>query len=188
MDLDKIEKAVRDILIAIGEDGEREGLIEKPKRYAKMCEEIYSGLTEDPHKHLEVCFNEQHEEMVLIRDIPLYSFCEHHLLPFYGFAHVAYIPRAGKVTGLSKLARVVEGYARRPQLQERLTSQIADALVRGLSPQGVIVVLEAEHMCMTLRGVSKPGSTTITSAVRGIFRSNEITRAEALSLIFGGKK
>lgn len=188
MDIPRIEKAVREILIAIGEDPEREGLRDTPRRYARMCEEVFAGLKKNPQEHLEVCFSEQHEEMVLVKDIPLYSFCEHHLLPFYGFAHVAYIPRNGKVTGLSKLARVVEDYARRPQLQERLTSQIADAIMSGLRPHGVIAVIEAEHMCMTIRGVNKPGSKTITSAVRGIFRTQEVTRAEALSLIYGGKQ
>lgn len=183
MDLEKIQLAVRQILEAIGEDPDREGLRDTPLRYAKMCEEVFSGIGQDPAEHLEVCFSEQHEEMVLVKDIPLYSFCEHHLLPFYGKAHVAYIPRKGKVTGLSKLARVVELYARRPQLQERLTTQIADSIVTHLKPLGVIVVIEAEHMCMTLRGVNKPGSKTLTSAVRGIFRSNDATRAEALSLI-----
>lgn len=183
MDLVRIEKAVKEILAAIGEDPEREGLKNTPYRYAKMCEEVFSGLSQKAEEHLEVCFSEQHEEMVLVKDIPFYSFCEHHLLPFFGFAHVAYIPRKGKVTGLSKLARVVEVYARRPQLQERLTSQIADTIMKGLKPHGVMVVIEAEHMCMTIRGVNKPGSKTITSAVRGIFRSQEVTRAEALNLI-----
>lgn len=183
MDNAKIQEAVRQILEAIGENPEREGLRETPYRVAKMLEEVFQGISQDPDKHLEVCFSEEHEEMVLVKDIPLYSFCEHHLLPFFGKAHVAYIPRKGKVTGLSKLARVVEVYAKRPQLQERLTSQIADSIMRAIKPLGVIVVIEAEHMCMTLRGVNKPGSKTLTSAVRGIFRSNEATRAEALSLI-----
>ncbi len=185
MDEEKIQKAVRMILEAIGEDPEREGLRETPLRVAKMCGEIFSGMKEDPGMHLEVCFTEEHEEMVLVKDIPLYSFCEHHLLPFFGKAHVAYIPRKGKITGLSKLARVVEGYARRPQLQERLTTQIADSIMKVLNPLGVIVIIEAEHMCMTVRGVKKPGSQTITSAVRGLFRTNSATRAEALSLIRG---
>ena len=145
--------------------------------------EIFSGLWEDPELHLEKTFTEQHEEMVIVKDIPLYSMCEHHLLPFYGKAHVAYIPKEGTVTGLSKLARVVEGYAKRPQLQERLTSQIADSLMKKLNAQGALVVVEAEHMCMTFRGVKKPGSKTVTSAVRGIFRRNKATRAEAFSLI-----
>ena len=185
MDTERIRNAVREILEAIGEDPDREGLKDTPIRVAKMCEEIFFGLNKEPDKHLEICFAEQVDEMVLIKDIPLYSFCEHHLLPFYGKAHVAYIPRQGKVTGLSKLARVVETYARRPQLQERLTSQIADCIVRMLHPLGVIVVIEAEHMCMTIRGVNKPGSKTITSAVRGICRTQEATRAEALALIQG---
>lgn len=183
MDQTKIQDAVRQILEAIGEDPGREGLRDTPLRVARMCEEIFQGIAQDPDKHLEVFFKEEHEEMVLVKDIPLYSFCEHHLLPFFGKAHVAYIPRKGKVTGLSKLARVVEVYSKRPQLQERLTSQIADSIMRVLKPLGVIVVIEAEHMCMTIRGVNKPGSKTLTSAVRGLFRSNEATRAEALSLI-----
>ncbi len=183
MDQEKIKKAVRDIIEAIGEDPEREGLRDTPLRVAKMYEEVFSGLKQNPEEHLEVYFNEEHEEMVLVKDIPMYSFCEHHLLPFYGLAHVAYIPRNKKVTGLSKLARVVDLYSRRPQLQERLTAQIADSIVKFLHPHGVIVVIEAEHMCMTLRGVKKPGSKTITSAVRGIFRTEVATRAEALSLI-----
>ncbi len=181
----KIETAVRMILEAIGEDPDREGLKETPKRVARMYEEIFSGLWENPELHLEKTFIENHEEMIIVKDIPLYSICEHHLLPFYGKAHVAYIPRRGIVTGLSKLARVVEGYAKRPQLQERLTSQIADSIMSKLNPQGVLVVIEAEHMCMTFRGVKKPGSKTITSAVRGLFRRNEATRSEAFSLIKG---
>jgi len=185
VDRDKLEKAVRMILEAIGEDPEREGLKETPARVARMYQEIFCGLWEDPHDHLQKMFSEEHEEMVVVKDIPIYSMCEHHLLPFFGKAHVAYIPRRGNVTGLSKLARVVEGFAKRPQLQERLTSQIADAIMKKLSPHGVLVVLEAEHMCMTLRGVRKPGSKTITSAVRGSFQKNEVTRAEALSLIKG---
>jgi len=183
VDHDKIKKAVRMLLEAIGEDPEREGLVETPERVARMYEEIFSGLWEDPEVHLEKTFTEQHEEMIIVKDIPLYSMCEHHLLPFYGKAHVAYIPKEGIVTGLSKLARVVEGYAKRPQLQERLTSQIADSLMNKLNAQGALVVLEAEHMCMTFRGVKKPGSKTVTSAVRGIFRRNKATRAEAFSLI-----
>lgn len=179
----KIEKAVRMILEAIGEDPEREGLRETPARVARMYREIFCGLWEDPEVHLEKTFSEDHEEMVIVKDIPLYSMCEHHLLPFYGKAHVAYIPRQGNVTGLSKLARVVEGFAKRPQLQERLTSQIADTIMRRLSAKGVLVVVEAEHMCMTFRGVRKPGSKTVTSAVRGLFQRSEATRAEAFSLI-----
>lgn len=185
IDYPKIEKAVKMILEAIGEDPEREGLKETPARVARMYEEIFSGLREDPELHLQKIFFQDHEEMVLVKDIPLYSMCEHHLLPFYGKAHVAYIPREGKVTGLSKLARVVEGFAKRPQLQERLTSQIADTIMHRLNAKGVLVVIEAEHMCMTFRGVKKPGSKTVTSAVRGLFRRSEATRAEAFSLIKG---
>lgn len=185
MDKDKIMAAVRQILEAVGEDPEREGLRDTPQRVARMLEEIFAGINQDPTKHLEISFAENHEEMVLVKDIPLYSFCEHHLLPFFGKAHVAYIPRKGRVTGLSKLARVVDIYARRPQLQERLTTQIAESIMKTLDPLGVIVVVEAEHMCMTVRGVNKPGSKTITSAVRGIFRTNDITRSEALALING---
>ncbi|MCS5695870.1 MULTISPECIES: GTP cyclohydrolase I FolE [Desulfofundulus] len=185
IDTEKIEKAVRMILEAIGEDPDREGLRETPARVARMYKEIFCGLWEDPEIHLEKIFTEQHEEMILVKDIPIYSMCEHHLLPFFGKAHVAYIPRKGKVTGLSKLARVVEGFAKRPQLQERLTTQIADSIMRRLNPQGVLVIIEAEHMCMTLRGIRKPGSKTITSAVRGSFQRSEATRAEALALIKG---
>lgn len=185
MDEKKIEQAVKMIIEAIGEDPEREGLKETPARVARMYCEIFRGLHEDPEVHLEKIFSEDHNEMVIVKDIPLYSMCEHHLLPFYGKAHVAYIPRNGKVTGLSKLARVVDGFARRPQLQERLTSQIADSIMKRLKAYGVLVVIEAEHMCMTFRGVNKPGSKTITSAVRGGFQKNEATRAEAFSLIKG---
>lgn len=185
-DRQKIEAAVKMILEAIGENPEREGLQETPSRVARMYEEIFSGLLEEPELHLEKTFSADHEEMVIVKDIPLYSVCEHHLLPFYGCAHVAYIPRKGCVTGLSKLARLVEGYARRPQLQERLTSQIADSIVKKLNALGALVVIEAEHMCMTFRGVKKPGSKTVTSAVRGIFQKNEATRAEAFSLIKRG--
>ncbi len=185
VDTNKIETAVRMILEAIGENPDREGLQDTPSRVARMYQEIFCGLWEDPQKHLQKMFSEEHEEMVLVKDIPFYSMCEHHLLPFFGRAHVAYIPRKGNITGLSKLARVVEGYAKRPQLQERLTSQIADAIMKRLNPHGVVVVLEAEHMCMTLRGIRKPGSKTVTSAVRGSFQKNEATRAEALMLIKG---
>ncbi|MDW7674849.1 MAG: GTP cyclohydrolase I FolE [Bacillota bacterium] len=183
MNTKQIEEGVRLILEAIGEDPNREGLVDTPKRVARMYEEIFCGLNQDPSQHLEIVFTEEHEEMVLVKDIPIYSMCEHHLLPFYGKAHIAYIPKKGKITGLSKLARVVEGFAKRPQLQERLTSQIADAVMKALDPRGVIAVIEAEHMCMTMRGVKKPGSATLTSAVRGIFKTNEATRAEAFSLI-----
>lgn len=181
--MEKIEQAIYMILEAIGEDPEREGLQDTPKRVARMYAEVFGGLHEDPSQHLKVQFSEDHEEMVLVKDIPVYSMCEHHLVPFYGKAHVAYIPRKGKVTGLSKLARVVEGFAKRPQLQERLTSQIADSVMDMLDARGVLVVIEAEHMCMTMRGVKKPGSRTITSAVRGIFKTSQVTRSEAFSLI-----
>lgn len=188
MDIEKIEQAVYMILEAIGEDPDREGLKDTPKRVARMYAEVFGGLNEDPSRHLKVQFSEEHEEMVIVKDIPVYSMCEHHLVPFYGKAHVAYIPRKGKITGLSKFARVVEGFARRPQLQERLTSQIADATMEELSPLGVLVVIEAEHMCMTMRGVKKAGSQTITSAVRGIFKTNSNTRSEAFSLIQGHRR
>lgn len=188
MDKKKIENAVRDILEAIGENPDREGLIDTPKRIAKMYEEIFSGLSEDESKHLDVVFPEDnHSELVLVKDIPFYSMCEHHLVPFFGKAHIAYIPKNGKLTGLSKLARVLETVARRPQLQERLTSSVADAIVSKLDPTGVMVVVEAEHMCMTMRGVKKAGSQTITSAVRGIFKKDARSRSEALSLINLGK-
>ena len=168
VDQERIAAAVREILIAVGEDPDREGLLETPDRVARAYEEIFAGLHRDPAEVLGVTFDISHEELVLVRDIDLYSTCEHHLVPFHGVAHIGYIPsKNGKVTGLSKLARLVEIYARRPQVQERLTSQIADALVEHLDPQGVIVVVEAEHLCMTMRGVRKPGASTITSAVRG---------------------
>lgn len=184
VDAKKIEEGVRLILEGIGEDPEREGLLETPARVARMYEEVFAGLTEDPARHFETTFDEHHEGMVLVRDIPFYSMCEHHLVPFFGKAHVAYIPAAdGRVCGLSKLARLVEAFARRPQVQERLTTQIADTLIEQLDPQGAIVVMEAEHMCMSMRGVKKPGSKTITSAVRGAFEKSQATRAEALSLI-----
>lgn len=182
-DREKMEKAVRMMLEAIGEDPEREGLRDTPARVARMYDEIFCGLEEDPRKHLQVLFTEDHEEMVLVKDIPFYSMCEHHLLPFFGKAHVAYIPRKGKITGLSKLARAVETIAKRPQLQERLTCTIAEAVMESLNPLGVLVVVEAEHMCMTMRGIKKPGSKTLTSAVRGLFKTNQATRAEAFSLI-----
>lgn len=184
MDKEKIRRAVRDILEAIGEDPDREGLAGTPDRIARMYEEIYSGLKEDPRKHLEIFFqDEKHEELVLVKDISFYSTCEHHLVPFFGKAHIAYIPKGGKLTGLSKLARVVETVARRPQLQERITKTIADSIMEVLSPYGVVVVVEAEHMCMTMRGIKKPGSKTITSAVRGIFEKDASSRAEVMSLI-----
>ena len=185
MDREKIEQGVRMILEGIGEDPDREGLQKTPARVARMYEEICAGLTQDPHVHFETLFDEHHQEMVLVRDIPFYSICEHHLVPFFGKAHVGYIPaKDGRICGISKLARLVDAYAKRPQVQERLTSQVADTLVRELHPEGVIVVMEAEHLCMSMRGVKKPGSKTVTSAVRGIFEANHATRSEALSLIF----
>jgi GTP cyclohydrolase IA len=184
VDIPRIERAVREILLAIGEDPNREGLVGTPGRVAKAYEFLFAGLGEDPTKHLRVGFQEDHHEMVLIRDIPFYSMCDHHLLPFVGKAHVGYIPN-GKVVGLSKLARVVEGYSRRPQLQERLTAQVADALHQDLDARGSIVVIEANHLCLTMRGVQKPGSVTVTSAVRGIYAKDERTRHEAMSLITG---
>jgi len=185
VDKEKVERAVRMIIEAIGEDPNREGLLETPKRVARMYEEIFQGLDQDPRDYFATIFGEDHEELVLVKDIPFYSMCEHHLVPFYGMAHVGYIPRGGRVTGLSKLARAVEAVAKRPQLQERITSTIADAIVETLDPHGVIVVIEAEHMCMTMRGVKKPGAKTVTSAVRGIFVKDASARAEALSLIKG---
>lgn len=182
-DQEKIKKAFRMILEAIGEDPDREGLQDTPARVARMYAEVLSGLHQDPKEPLSVCFSEEHDEMILVKDIPVYSVCEHHFLPFVGKAHVAYIPDQGKITGLSKLARVVDIVAKRPQLQERLTSQVADTIMEVLGAKGVMVVVEAEHMCMTMRGVKKPGSRTLTSAVRGIFRENKATRAEAFSLI-----
>ncbi|HEX3010768.1 MAG TPA: GTP cyclohydrolase I FolE [Syntrophomonadaceae bacterium] len=187
IDTDKIEKAVTMMLEAIGEDPSREGLVDTPARVARMYQEIFAGLDETPQDFLKVSFTEYHDELVLVRDIPLYSMCEHHLLPFYGKAHVAYIPRGGKVVGISKLARVTESFARRPQLQERLTSQIADCINDTLNPYGVAVVIQAEHMCMTMRGVRKPGAYTVTSAVRGIFETRASSRAEVFSLIMDKK-
>jgi GTP cyclohydrolase I len=184
VDHEKIRRAVRMILQAIGEDPERDGLRETPDRVARMYEEIFGGGEEDPRKSLSKQFDEQHREMVLVRDIPFFSMCEHHLMPFFGKAHVAYIPR-GHVVGISKLARVVEAFARRPQVQERLTSQIADIIVEELQPQGVAVVCEAVHTCMTMRGVKKPGAMVITSAVRGAFQKSASTRAEVMALIHG---
>ena len=186
VDLPRAEAAIRELLVAIGENPDREGLKETPARVARSYDEIFSGLFVDPDEVLETTFDEEHDELVLVKDIPLYSTCEHHLVPWHGTAAVGYIPgEDGRITGLSKLARVVDLYARRPQVQERLTAQVADAVMRRLEPQGVIVVIEAEHLCMAMRGVRKPGSTTMTSAVRGIFKSDPRTRAEALSLILG---
>jgi GTP cyclohydrolase I len=184
VDKGRIEKAVREILEAIGEDPDREGLQRTPLRIAEMYDEIFSGLHTNPADHLTVTFEAEHDEMVMVRDIAVTSLCEHHLVPFAGRAHVAYIPGDdGRITGLSKIARLVDGFAKRPQVQERLTTQIADALVTVLQPTGVFVVIEAEHMCMSMRGVKKPGSLTVTSAVRGLFKTNAATRAEAMSLI-----
>jgi len=186
VDTDRIEAAVREILAAIGEDPSRDGLKDTPARVARMYAETCSGLHEDPSRHLEVTFDADHDEMILVREIPFYSMCEHHLVPFFGHAHVAYIPSAnGRITGLSKLARLVDGYAKRPQVQERLTTQVATAMEVALQPRGIVVVIEAEHLCMGMRGVRKPGSTTVTSAVRGIFRTDASARAEAMRFIQG---
>lgn len=188
MDKAKIEEGVRLILEGIGEDTAREGLLDTPKRVANMYEEICAGLEQDPAEYFKVLFNEDHQDMVLVRDIPLYSMCEHHLAPFFGVAHIAYIPGpSGEICGLSKLARVVDAYARRPQIQERLTSQIAECIVENLHPLGMLVVIEAEHLCMSMRGVRKPGTKTVTSAVRGLFQTDSRTRAEAMALI-GSRK
>lgn len=187
-DREKIEQAVRMILEAVGEDPNREGLLDTPARVARMYEEVLAGMHDDGARHLEVHFEADHDEMVLVRDIAFYSLCEHHLLPFFGKAHVAYIPKNGRVTGLSKLARVVQAYAKRLQMQERMTSQIADTLMKHLQPLGVAVVVEAEHLCMSMRGVRQPGSRTITSAVRGVFRTDKRTRDEAFALILEGRR
>ncbi len=188
MDKKLIEEGVRMILKGVGEDPDRQGLLDTPARVARMYEEIFSGLNQDPTELFKTTFDEDHEEMVIVRDIPFYSVCEHHLVPFFGTANVAYIPHSsGCICGLSKLARLVDCYAKRPQVQERLTSQVADTLMEVLDPMGVIVVMEAEHLCMSMRGVKKPGSKTTTSAVRGIFRKRHTTRSEALSLILRDK-
>jgi len=185
VDLPAIEEAVRRILIAIGEDPEREGLRETPQRVARMYAEIFDGINRDPGDLVDAFFGDEHyQEIVMVRDIPFYSCCEHHLVPFHGKAHVAYIPQ-GRVTGLSKLARLIEGFARRPQMQERLTAQVADSLMDRLDPLGVMVVIEAEHLCMSMRGVRKPGAITVTSAVRGTLATNPTTRAEAIALMHG---
>ena len=185
-DLERAKAAVTELLAAIGEDPEREGLLETPRRVATMYEELLAGLTQDPSLHLGVTFAEGHDEMVMVRDIPFSSLCEHHLVPFMGRAHVAYIPGDdGRITGLSKLARVVDGYAHRLQVQERMNAQIADDLDRVLNTRGALVVIEAEHFCMTMRGVKKPGAVTVTSAVRGLFRTDQSARAEALAFIHG---
>lgn len=183
MDKNKIKKGVKLILEGIGEDPDRPGLKDTPKRVANLYEEIFSGLSTPTEEILKSIEGESHDEMVLIKDIPFYSICEHHLLPFIGKAHVAYVPSKGKIVGLSKLARAVEIFAKRPQLQERLTSQLADLIMKKLKPKGAMVIVDAEHLCMSMRGVKKPGSKTVTSAVRGIFRTKESTRIELLELI-----
>lgn len=184
VDQERIQRAVREILAAIGEDPDRDGLLETPARVARMYAELFGGLHSDPARHLKKTFEETYDELVLIRDISFNSMCEHHLLPFIGTAHVGYIPK-GSVVGISKLARIVEEISHRPQVQERMTAQVADLLVKELDPKGVIVVIEAEHSCMTIRGIRKPGALTITSAVRGLFKKNDSSRAEAMSLITG---
>jgi GTP cyclohydrolase I len=186
VDIPRIERAVREILLAVGEDPDREGLLKTPNRVARAYGELLAGLQDNPRRHLRTVFQEQYDEVVLLRDIEFHSLCEHHLLPFTGRAHLAYLP-AGKVVGLSKLARLVEGFARRPQVQERLTTQIADALMEELNPLGAACVIEASHSCMTIRGAAKPGSTMVTSALRGIFKSSPSSRAEVLSLIGAGR-
>ena len=187
VDQDKIKLAAASIIEAIGENPHRESIKDTPRRIAEMYAELFSGLDADPKAELAVGFQEEHRELVILRDIPFYSMCEHHLLPFYGVAHVGYIPGAdGNVVGISKLARVVEIFARRPQLQERMTRQIADAIFDNIQPDGVAVVVRAEHLCMTMRGIKKPGTNVITSAIRGSFRSKAVTRSEFLSLIHGG--
>ena len=186
--LDRIEAAVAELLVALGEDPSRDGLQETPARVARMYAEVCSGLHEDPADYLIRTFDLEHDEMVMVRDIPVYSLCEHHLLPFFGVAHVAYIPqKGGMITGLSKLARLVDGFSRRLQIQERLTSQVAGAIQRTLEPQGTLVVIEAEHLCMSMRGVQKPGAVTVTSAVHGVFRDEVSTRLEAMRFIEKGR-
>ena len=183
MDKKKIEKAIKEILEAIGVDHKKKDLLDTPKRVAEMYEEIFAGVHKDPEEELEVVLDQKHHEIILLKGVPLYSICEHHLLPFIGKAHIAYIPKNGRVTGLSKLVRVVDILSRRPQVQERLTTQIAEIIMSKLKPMGVMVVIEAEHLCMSMRGVRKPGMLTITSAVRGIYRENQKTRSEALALM-----
>ena len=183
IDKERVKAAVREILLAIGEDPDREGLMETPDRVARMYEEIFAGLHKDPRDDVKIFQEGNHEEIVLIKDIPLYSVCEHHLLPFTGIAHVAYIPKKGKVMGLSKIARIVDTIAKRPQLQERLTSEIADVIMETINPLGVAIVVEAEHLCMTMRGIKKPGSRTITSALRGTIKTDARTRSEVMALI-----
>ena len=187
IDLERAEMAVRSLLIALGEDPEREGLADTPRRVAKMYRELFAGVSANPAVHLQRVFHEEYDEVVLLRDIDFHSLCEHHLLPFHGKAHVAYLPN-GKVVGLSKLARTVDAFARRPQVQERMTCQIADALMTHLEPKGVVVVVEAEHLCMKMRGVQKPNGTMVTSAVRGTFKESPAARAEVMSLINNGRR
>lgn len=183
MDTRKIKKAIRDILIAIGENPDREGLKNTPVRVAMMYEEIFKGINKKAGCELKTIYNEKHDEMIILKDIPFYSMCEHHLLPFVGKAHVAYIPEDNRIVGLSKIARLVDIVSKKLQLQERLTSEIADVIMKALKPKGALVVVRAEHLCMTMRGIKKPGSEMITSAVRGLFKKNPATRTEALSLI-----
>jgi GTP cyclohydrolase IA len=186
VDVERVEQAIGELLAAIGEDPDRDGLKATPRRVAAMYNELFSGIFDDPSRHVTVTFAAEHDEMVMVRDIPFASLCEHHLIPFIGRAHVAYIPGDdGRITGLSKLARLVEGFARRLQVQERMTSQIADAIEKRLDPRGVLVVVEAEHLCMSMRGVKKPGTLTVTSSVRGLFRSDPSTRAEAMQFLHG---
>ncbi|KIL48938.1 GTP cyclohydrolase [Jeotgalibacillus alimentarius] len=183
VDREKIQRAITMLLEAVGEDPSREGLLDTPKRVAKMYEEMFSGLNSDPKEYFKTVFNEDHEELVFVKDIPFHSMCEHHLVPFYGKAHVAYLPKDGKVTGLSKLARAVETTARRPQLQERITSTVADAIMEMLAPHGAYVIVEAEHMCMTMRGVKKPGAKTVTTAARGVYEEDHVLRNEVMTLL-----
>jgi GTP cyclohydrolase I len=186
VDTARAERAITELLIALGEDPSRDGLVKTPMRVAKMYEEVLAGFGENPADHLEVTFAAEHDEMVMVRDIPFASLCEHHLVPFIGRAHVAYIPgEDGRITGLSKLARLVDGYAKRLQVQERMTTEIADAIEEALDPRGVLVVVEAEHLCMSMRGVKKPGTSTVTSAVRGLFRNDSATRSEAMQFVRG---
>lgn len=187
VDKERLAAAVKELLIAVGEDPEREGLVETPDRVARMYEEIFSGLSDDPKRHIKIFTDVDNDEMVIVRDIPLYSVCEHHLLPFIGKAHIAYIPKNGRILGLSKLARIVDCFAKRPQIQERLTASIADFIMEELDPLGVAVVINAEHLCMTMRGIRAAGSYTQTSALRGIMRSNAKTRSEAIALLTGPK-
>ena len=186
VDTARVERAIAELLVAIGEQPDRDGLRDTPRRVAAMYEELFSGLADDPSRHLTVTFAADHDEMVMVRDIPFASLCEHHLVPFIGRAHVAYIPgEDGRITGLSKLARLVDGFAHQLQVQERMTTQIADAIESVLGPRGVLVVVEAEHLCMSMRGVKKPGTLTVTSSVRGLFRSDAATRAEAMQFVHG---